>query len=210
MKKSLFIIAFFISSQVALQAQGKGDVEFGVNLGYNSSTVSNNNLSADTGSGLNFGVAADYYFSSSWSLKTKLIYDQKGWNNGFIDNNTFDPADPAFVKTDFNLNYITIPVMANWHFGRNKNWYLNFGPYVGFLVSANDTRFDTDLKDAFNTTDAGLAFGIGVKIPVSDKLKLSLEYDGQGGVVDVFKENTDDAVLNSRGSFNVGLNFILK
>jgi opacity protein-like surface antigen len=209
MKKIVFIIIVVFGFQSAVVAQSKGDVEFGFNVGYNYSTVSDEVNSADSGYGFNVGASADYYFSSSWSLKTKVIYDQKGWNNGFIQN-SFDPVEPAFVETNFNLNYVTVPVMANWHFGNTKNWYLNFGPYVGFLVSADETRFDTDLKEAFNSTDFGLSFGIGVKIPVSDKLKLSLEYEGQGGFTDIFADNPDNAVQNTRGSFNVGLNFLLK
>jgi opacity protein-like surface antigen len=54
-----------------------------------------------------------------------------------------------------------------------------------------------------------LAFGIGVKIPVSDKLKLTLEYDAQSGLSNVFN-NSDFTVTNSRSSFNVGVNFIMK
>ena len=48
--------------------------------------------------------------------------------------------------------------------------------YRIFLISAEDTRFGTDVKDDFNSTDFGLSYGIGVKIPASNKKKLSLEY----------------------------------
>lgn len=187
-------------------AQGKGDVEFGVNIGFNSSTVvvSNSIFQPDNGQGLNIGLAADYFFSDRWSIKGKLTYDQKGWDNGsFEDEN-------GFYTTDYNLNYLTVPVMANWHFGSKRNWYLNFGPYVGFLMSAKETTGDVDVKEAFNSTDFGLALGIGVKIPVSDKLKISIEYDGQGGFSDVFKDSDGYRIQNSRNSFNVGINFMMK
>ena len=195
-------------------AQGKGTVEYGVNIGYNGSTVSDTEGSASRGSGVNLGFIADYYFSKRWSIRTKLIYDQKGWDNGFIEYTEFTEFDPnvqgnSYYTTNFNLNYITIPVMANWHFGKTKNWYLNFGPYVGFLASAKETRYNNDVKEFFNTTDFGLALGIGVKIPVSDKLKIFLEYDEQTGFLDVFKVS-DDRITNSRFSLNVGVNFIMK
>lgn len=202
----------FITSILALGltnsslAQGKGDVEFGINIGFNSSTVvvSNSIFQPDSGQGLNIGFAADYFFSDRWSIKGKLIYDQKGWDNGsFEDEN-------GYYITDYNLNYLTVPVMANWHFGSKRNWYLNFGPYVGFLMSAKETAGDVDVKEAFNTTDFGLALGIGVKIPVSDKLKISIEYDGQGGFSDVFKDSNGYRIQNSRNSFNVGINFMMK
>lgn len=203
MKKSLLVIVVLFST--VINAQKKGTVEFGANLGYNSSTVSTDDDSADSGDGVNLGFSADYYFSDRWSIKSKLIYDQKGWNRGFIE----DINTGIQYKTNFNLNYLTIPVMANWHFGRKRNWYLNFGPYVGFLLSAEETRFGTDTKKAFNTTDFGLDLGIGVKIPVSDKLKIHIEYDAQSGLSEVFKES-NEAITNSRWSLNFGVNFLMK
>jgi len=205
--KNLFLTAILAFGFASISsAQDKGDVEFGFNIGYNSSTVivSNSIFQPDSGNGLNVGLAADYYFSDRWSIKGKLIYDQKGWDNG-----TFEDALGTYL-TDYNLNYLTIPVMANWHFGGTRNWYLNFGPYAGFLMSAEETAGGVDVKEAFNSTDFGLAFGIGVKIPVSDKLKISLEFDGQSGFSNVFKETNGYRITNSRGAFNIGLNFMMK
>jgi len=205
MKKKVLLIVLGLGLTYSISAQKKGDVEFGFNIGYNNSSVSDSRDSSDSGSGLNLGGSVDYYFSSAWSIKGKLIYDQKGWDNGFIED-----SDGFAYTTDFNLNYLTIPVMANWHFGNKRNWFLEFGPYMGFLLNANETKFGTDVTDAFNTNDLGLAVGIGVKIPVSDKLKLFFEYEGQGGFNDIFKQNDYSAVTNSRSSLNIGLNFLLK
>lgn len=205
MKKVALTLILALSLTSYVSAQKKGDVEFGFNIGYNSSTVSDSQFSADNGSGMNLAGSMDYYFSNTWSIKTKLIYDQKGWDNGFIED-----ADGFDYITDFNVNYLTVPVMANWHFGNKRNWFLEFGPYVGFLLNAEDSRFGTDVTEAFNTTDFGLALGIGVKIPLNDKLKLFFEYEGQGGLNDIFKQNDYSSVTNSRSSINVGLNFLLK
>ncbi|HEX8561462.1 MAG TPA: porin family protein [Flavobacterium sp.] len=206
MKKVL--LSFVVLSALSASAQSKGDVEFGVNVGYNSSVVAIEGLTSDPGSGINVGFSADYYFSDRWSIKGKLIYDQKGFNNGFYFD-SFDPAD-SFEETDFNLNYLTVPVMANWHFAKKRNWYLNFGPYAGFLLSAKETEGGNDVKEAFSSTDFGLALGIGVKIPLSEKLKLSLEYEEQFGLSNISADGDDGAATNSRGAFNIGLNFMLK
>ena len=204
MKNCAFTIMVLLGLSTSVFAQKKGDVEFGVNIGYNNSSVSDSYDSSDTGSGFNLGGSMDYYFSNSWSVKTKLIYDRKGWDNGFIED------EFGSTITDFNLDYLTVPVMASWQFGNKRNWFLEFGPYVGFLLNAEETRFGTDVTDSFNGTDFGLALGIGVKIPLNDKLKLFFEYEGQGGLVDIFKQNDYSAVTNSRSSINVGLNFLLK
>ncbi|MFC4221168.1 porin family protein [Flagellimonas marina] len=111
-------------------AQDGGDFEFGTNVGLNLASVSTVDGLNDTKTrmGLNVGASAEYYFSDNWGLKMKLIYDGKGWADGFIDGEDF-----GNMTTNFRLNYVSIPVMANWHLGRNRNLYLNFGPYAGLL-----------------------------------------------------------------------------
>ena len=99
--------------------------------------------------------------------------------------------------------------MANWHFGSNRDWYMNFGPYVGFLISAEDSELGLDLKDGFKSTDFGLALGIGYKFEIDDNLKLFIEYDGQSGLSDIFEENAGDSIRNARSSFNIGVLFNL-
>lgn len=204
MKKILLSI-IALTAFVSGYAQGKGNIEFGVNAGYNNSTITLNEYSGTPDSRLSFnvGVSADFYFSDRWSLKAKAIYDRKGWDDELLFIPNLETG-----STDIELDYITVPVMANWHFGRKRNWYLNFGPYVGFLISAKETRLNTDIKNEFKSTDAGLAFGIGVKIPVSDKVRLFFEFDGQAGTSEIFEDSREAS--NSRSAFNVGLNFLLK
>ena len=186
-------------------AQDNGDIEFGVNLGLNVSNVStiDSDVNAKSKISFNAGLSGEYYFSDRWGIKLKLIYDSKGWANGYIEgdnNNT--------ITTDFKLDYITVPLMANWHFGSNRNWYLNFGPYLGILTSAKDSKLKKDHKNAFNSTDFGLAFGIGYKFDVGSNTKLFIEYDAQSGFSEIFKNNSNSSTIrNGRSSFNVGVIF---
>jgi opacity protein-like surface antigen len=201
--KKIFTTLFMVVGISTLALAQKGKTEFGLGIGYSGAYVStgNSNENTDAIGGVNIALSFDQYFSDAWSLKAKLTYDQKGWANGFLDLGT-----TSINNVDFKLNYITVPVMANWHFGRTHNWYLDFGPYVGFLTSATESYTGSDVKSSFNTTDGGLAAGIGVKIPVSDKIKFFIEYEGQSGVVNIF-QTSDNTVLNNRGSFNIGINF---
>jgi len=204
--KKLFISLFFAFGFTATaHAQGKGKIELGIGAGYNSYSVSSQFIQSSVGAGINVAGSLEYYFSDKWGIKTKLIYDSKGWNEGLIQ----DEDNQPFLQTNFRLKYLTVPVMANWHFGAKRNWYVNFGPYAGFLIDAKDTTLNSDLKADFRSTDFGLAVGIGVKIPVTDQLRLYLEYDGQGGFTNILVDSSE-TVTNSRSSFNVGLNFLLK
>ena len=200
--KKLFTILLVAASCSTAFSQDKGNFEYGFNVGLNLSTVtSGTNNNSDSRVGFNAGAFGDYFFSDRWSIKAKLTYDQKGWNSGYFIN-----EDDSFL-TDYHFDYLTVPVMANWHFGKKRNWYLNFGPYVGFLMSAKESRFGIDIKELTQSIDAGLALGIGVKIPVSDKIKIVLESDGQSGLTDIFKNNTGNSIRNSRSSLNAGLVF---
>jgi len=50
--------------------------------------------------------------------------------------------------------------------------------------------------------------GIGVKIPISNRAKIFFEYDGQGGLTNIFKDNGDySSVQTLRSSINAGINF---
>jgi hypothetical protein len=194
----LIILGFYYTST----AQRASNTEFGVNVGLNMASVNSGYYTNSAYRiGFNAGLSGEYYFSDHWGIKVKAIYDQKGWNNGFISTPNGD------YTTNFQMDYITVPVMANWHFGRTNNWYLNFGPYVGFLLSAKETAGGSDLKPITNSTDFGLTTGIGVKFPMSDNAKFFIEADGQDGVNDVFKNNSGSTVITVRSSINIGITF---
>jgi opacity protein-like surface antigen len=209
MKKSfpmlLLLLCLYATAIAQRTEQNPGSFEFGANIGYNSSTVTTGQLTNTTPRiGFNLGISADYYFSDRWSIRVRLIDDPKGWNNGFISTSN------GSYTTNYRLNYLTIPVMANWHFARKRNWYLHFGPYIGILMNASETATGMNLKTDFNSTDFGIDLGIGVKIPVSDNLKIFIEDDAQAGATDIFKVNSSGSpVLNSRSSIKVGVNFSL-
>lgn len=205
-KVILFIVLIF--SIITISAQNKGDFEMGGNIGLNLSTVSSidNNDAADAKVQYNIGASLEYYFSDSWGIKTKLIYDNKGWANGFFEN--LD-TNEIFI-TDYRLSYVTVPVMANWHFGSRKNWYLNFGAYLGFLSSAEATDINIEAKEFFTSTDFGLTFGVGYRVLLNDKLTLYFEYDEQAGLLEIFDNpSSNSTTRNSRSSFNIGLLFLL-
>lgn len=210
MKLKLFL-AFTILNAVFVFAQEKGNFELGGNMGVNISNIAISGVDVDetnSKTGLNLAVSGEYYFNDRWGLKAKLIYDQKGWADSFVevpfDN---DPAVIQIIEGDMELNYLSIPVMANWHFGKKRNWYLNFGLYTAFLLSAEVAGIDT--KEGFENSDFGLALGIGVKFPISDKAKLFLEYDAQSGFSNIFKDSGSISARNGRSAFNFGVLFSL-
>lgn len=200
MKKLFITLTLVLGLSPIVFAQTSSGTEFNITVGYNSATVTTSNINADYRSGFNAGVGAEQYFSESWGVKAKVLYDQKGWANGYYTTNN------GSVTTDYHLDYVTVPLMADWHFGRTKNWYLNFGPYIGFLLSAKTAANNQDVKSYFNGTDAGLDVGIGVKFPVSEGVKFFIEINGQGGIANI-NNASGSTFRNSVSAINIGFNF---
>jgi len=210
----LLVSIFNINAQYrnkgsAAELYRKGDIEIGGNIGLNSSTarIQNENIEADTDSRISFNLAAsgEYYFSDRWGLKTKLIYDNKGFDITSEDSVT---GDISTVKEEY--TYISVPVMASWHFAKKRNWYLNFGFYYAALVNVEVEDFEgDDPKDLFNSSDFGLAFGVGYKIPINYQTKLFIEYDGQTGFSDIDSESDSVTIRNARSALNIGVLFNL-
>ena len=207
MKKLFFIAMMACASFGTVQAQKTSGFELGGNAGISFAALTDSDAQNTTDRITTFNLAAsgEYYFSDRWGLKMKLILDNKGWGNGFIT----DQFGNTITNTDFNLTYLTVPVMANWHFGSTRKWYLNFGLYAGFLLNAEDSATNTDVSDAIQSVDIGLAAGIGYKFPISEKAFLYVEYEGQAGFGDVFETNLGDTVRTTRDSFNIGVLFPL-
>ena len=191
MKKIILaaVVAFGLTTAHAQQRE-KGTIEIIPHVGFTISDFSGSDASGnDAVSSLNFGVGADYYFNDRWSIRSGLNYETMGSD---IDD------------TILGLSYLTIPLNANWHFGKTRKWHLNFGPGVGFLTYAK--LGDADVKDAFNKVQVGLNAGIGYKFELTKRLGLLIDYQTMAGLNDASK---DLSIKNNYGSLNVGVVFKL-
>ncbi|WP_214069899.1 porin family protein [Mucilaginibacter sp. dw_454] len=204
MKKIFLAVIAMLSFCGYANAQQDSGTEVSIGVGYSGSYVVDfNNGDAQQIGGFNAGISADHYFNDQWSLKVNASYQQKGWADGYYTDNAGNEVDGV----NFKLNYITVPVMANWHFGRDRNWYLDCGPYIGFLLSASESsHLLTNTKSLFNSTDAGIALGIGLKIPINDQMHFFIEYSGQAAVTNL-NASSSDRLQNATGSLNIGLGF---
>lgn len=197
MKKTILIAALAMFGLAQMNAQSeKGDLTLAPQLGLNLSNYSSSEaLSNKIRTAFNLGVNAEYYFSDRWSLRSGLFYDSKGTKVTVSGEDYIDK-----------LNYIALPIHANWHFGSSRNWFLNFGPTLGFLISAKADTPDGefDIKNEVNSFDVGLGLGIGYKFDISDNAKLFIQYQGYNGFVDVI-DGLEISVRNATSAFNLGI-----
>ncbi|VXC36346.1 conserved exported hypothetical protein [Flavobacterium sp. 9AF] len=188
MKKILLFVSIFALGTVNAQQRSKEDVEIIPLVGYSSSNYyGDERFNNSSLTSVNFGVEVDYYFNDRWSLRSGLLFQTMG------------SKVTSYYKEE--LDYITIPVNANWHFGSTRKWNLNFGPNFGFLnaARANGRSF----KNEVNGFQLGLAYGIGYKIEVNKKFSILIDYQGMTGLTEV-PENGYYGIKNAYASFNVG------
>ena len=187
-KLVLSVVALFTMSIASAQLREKGAIEITPQIGYSSANYAGEDVGSlnDPISGVTFGVAGDYFFNDRWSIHSGLLFQTMGTKVGNLKEE---------------LKYLTLPINANWHFGGTRKWYLNFGPSVGFLMSAKSVG--VDVKDEINSPQLGLNYGIGYKIAVSEKFSISIDYQGMYGLNQVPKDS-DVSFVNSFGAFNVG------
>lgn len=200
MKKLLLSAAVAVFFLTNANAQSdSGDFTLAPQVGLNlSNYTSSENLTNKNRLAFNIGVVGEYYFSDRWSLRSGLFYDSKGTKvtesgEDFIDK----------------LNYLAVPIHANWHFGSKRNWFLNFGPTLGFLLSAEADTPDGefDIKDELESSfDIGLGLGIGYKFNVSENTELFIQYQGYTGFVELLGFDEIN-VFNATSAFNVGVIF---
>jgi hypothetical protein len=198
MKKLLLSAVIVVLGLSNLDAQSdSGDFTLAPQVGLNlSNYTSNENLTNKIRTAFNLGVIAEYYFSNRWSFRSGLLYDSKGTK---LTESGEDYIDK--------LNYISIPLHANWHFGSNRNWFLNFGPTLGFLASAKADlpSGEIDIKDEVASFDAGLGIGIGYKFNINDNTEIYIHYQGYNGLVSII--DADFNLFNATSAVNVGVVF---
>lgn len=196
MKKVLLSLVTLVSFSFAnAQIKEKGVIEITPKIGTSSFSEYGENDTSKSNSGVELGATIDYYFNNRWSLRSGLIADKMGSRN----------HDAGDIYED-KLNYLSIPINANWHFGSTRKWNLNFGLSPSFLTSAkyNENGTVTTIpKSVIESFQLGFTYGIGYKIEINEKFGLLIDAQFFNGLTNINKV-TNERILNGGYSFNLG------
>lgn len=188
MKKIIYLSILLTGFYGFSQNREKGTIELAPIIGYSSANyygdkIVNNNSTLNS---FDFGINSDYYFNDNWSLRSGLLLQTMGSRYGQLEDK---------------IKYLTIPVNANWHFGSTRKWNLNFGPSIGFLISAETNG--EDVKEFVSTTQIGFNLGIGYKIEVTEKFGILFDIQGLSGLTEILKDS-NVSIKNSYTVLNIG------
>jgi outer membrane protein W len=198
----LSIVALATFGFANAQIKEKGTVEITPKIGTSSfaetvSNVNGNNGSTKSNSGAEFGVTADYYFNNRWSVRSGLIADKMG-----------SKTNVGSTTSEDKLNYLSIPINANWHFGSTRKWNLNFGLSPSFLTSATYTINGSENEfpaNGLKSFQLGFTYGIGYKFGITEKFGILIDAQFFNGLTDL----NDSTVIkgsfkNAGGGYNIG------
>lgn len=209
MKKTL-LFAVLASSAVNAQIRERNDIEIAPFIGINSSNyygdVSLNNSNKALYTPV-FGVTADFYMNNRWSLRTGLEYQTLGssvYTSELINNPQNNYYYRYFYESE-KLNFVAIPIHANIHIGKSRNWHINFGPTVSFLTGANFGGEKVEI-DNLRKEHVGFGLGFGYRFNIHENFSLGIEHQEYIS----FTNNLN--TFNSYGSFigNIAGNFSVK
>lgn len=183
------------------QTREKGNIELTPIIGYSASYQLDSFLFGSSSvSGIQLGIYGNYFFNNRWSLRSGLLYQKMGTNN----------VDFSILTNEYSerTNYVTVPLSVNYHFGTERNWYLNYGLAVGFLTNAeadyNNGNGFVDINNLANSTQFGINGGIGYKFKVSPKFLMVVEKSNLIGLTDSTEQRDGK---NFYMSFNIGAVF---
>lgn len=151
--------------------------------------------------GLTIGGFYNYSSKTGFGFSGQLLFTQLGAQ---INNKT----------NEINLNYIQVPLLATFFFGKygaNVRPKIFLGPSLNFLVGAKDKDGNNLSPDSnnrvYNPFDLGLTFGAGLNIKLQRKIWLNLDARYGLGLLDVSADN--NKMMNSNFGINAGLSFPL-
>lgn len=164
---SLLCIVAFSSHAQQLTPGIKG----GLNIADVTGINGDNRLSGHVGLFLHSRI------NPKWSIQPEILYSGQGQQYVVI-NHEYTLA----------LSYIQVPVMFQYH--PVKQFYVEFGPQLGFLLSANvkDDNDKVEVDENYKKVDFALCFGAGFQ--VTRMLGFYARYNA--GLSDITKNDNRD------------------
>lgn len=135
-----------------------------------------------------FGDFIEYHIKGKFSLKADFLFEKKG-GRAYMPT-IFAIAMP--IKVLLNTNYLSIPVLAKFSFGRKVKFFVNVGPYVGFFLGLGTRHYGLAYgalsSSSIKPFDLGLTTGMGLTVPLNEHIFINTEIRNNLGLYDVVKD----------------------
>lgn len=226
MKKSILIFTLLIYSLVFSQ---NSKIKFGFQVGLNYSNYRGYTIPANFSQFYNEspafaylgGINFEYQMNEKLSLKMELNYErksQKAANNINVRQNFDDPIQEYNFTTKRHYDYIILPVLLKYSFTNKDSFYINGGPFIGFLLQSkytNDLNVSgfgsSDVVTTKNNkkTDFGFSLGLGKNFDLKKNKAIYVEIRENLGLSNTSKIDVWDGGTVKTNSINLifGMSF---
>jgi hypothetical protein len=225
MKKNIFSSLILISLFLIGIAQ-KHTMEYGIQSGINVNSIYGNNSLKKYSSiltGLSIGGHFKINMNKHFGVKAILAYDQYGWalrSLVFEDNFGVEIGKSDILSR---LNYVNLPLLAEYSFGNKVKFNLDGGIFLGFLVSNKIITKVTEplqpgqspktisTSENNKATNFGMSFGAGLQIPVTHTIKLDFGVRDNLGLANIYKSQAAGSAIKTNAfSILAGVTFVIK
>lgn len=190
MKKITFL--FFTIALISFKTSAQDSkIKFGVQGGLTYSSFRGYDSLSDDNPGFAylFGASFQYQIKENLSVKADINYERKSQVSKFIAETIYDSPtslpETYHVKINTYRNYLVLPIMLKYNFTTNRSFYINGGPFLGYLIKsgASTSGFNApganndDIDDTkYNKSlDFGIAAGIGKEFKVNGNHQIYIE-----------------------------------
>ena len=193
--KHLIITLLIIPFLTGFSQNGnKGSIELGFQGGVNHSLIYGNNVAGNI---LNINPTYEgvviFGLTNTLSFKSGFSYQQKGRKS----NVTMFDDTGVIISTSFSFkglsSYLVFPFLLNIKTGNKVIFFADFGFYYGLFLKGEST-LEMPPPDGlvsssydYKKSDYGAVLGLGVKIPLSEKIRLNISVRNELGLVNVSK-----------------------
>jgi hypothetical protein len=221
MKKYFF---FLLLSTLFFNSNAqKNKIAYGFNGGINlNSAYANETLKKY--SGTMAGLHIDGYFKISmdkhFGLKAILAYDQNGYIYRSLTFSDVIGNDLGTGDLLEKLNYLNVPLLTEYSFGKKIKFYAEAGVFTGYLLKytivrkikepvSSVTKTTSDYRKKVNF---GLSAGAGLHIPLNSRKKLVFAVRNNLGLANIYKPQSTEKGTIKTNSFSIvtGLTFNFK
>ena len=203
MKKLLLSISFLLIATLSYSQNSK--IKFGIQAGLNYSNFRGYEIpvtplySESPAFAYLGGINVEYLIKEKLSLKLDLNYERKSQKA----DNTLEIFDNNGSSTVYNFtskknyDYLVLPIMIKYSFTNRNSFFINGGPYIGYLLKSNITNdlgnidglnnepFETTKYN--NKTDFGLSIGLGKSFELKENNSIFIEIRENLGLTNTSK-----------------------
>jgi hypothetical protein len=219
MKHLLFSLTTLFLATNTLCAQ-TSKIDFGIQGSPSLISMHGNEiLNNDHQSGLGFstGITAQFHVNKHWSVVTDINFERKGTHSdGVLTDNLGEVIGTVRCKQQF--DYLCLPVLVRYHFGEQIRFFVNAGPYVGYLLQQNN-KISSDLigpssyssKADFIPLDAGVSAGFGMTALINSKFSYAIELRNNLGIhnISALPVINNEKVQTNSLNLSVSLRYLL-